>query len=325
LTNETLFSLTELPRRLGIIGAGPIGAEMAQTFARLGSEVFLFDRSGNLLPRDDPEAGSILKEVFYQEGIRLHLRFQEMQIRQSEQDTIVVRGNSDGQAQEIEVDQLLVAVGRAPNVEGLNLEAVGVRYDQNGIQVNNALQTTNSRIFAAGDVCSKFKFTHAADFQARIVIQNALFALGPLGKKSTRNLLIPWATYTSPEVAQVGITAEQAQQQGIAIDTYIQKMSQVDRAILDDQTCGFVKVHTKKGSDQILGATIVAEHAGDLISELTLAMQTSVGLSRMASIIHPYPTQADAIRKLGDQFNRTRLTPLNRWILNTLKRINVGK
>jgi pyruvate/2-oxoglutarate dehydrogenase complex dihydrolipoamide dehydrogenase (E3) component len=214
------------------------------------------------------------------------------------------------------VDQLLVATGRAPNVEGMGLEAVGVEYDsKTGIIVNDKLKTTNRRIYAAGDCCSKYKFTHAADFMARIVIGNALF----FGRARLSALTIPWCTYTSPELAHVGLTAEEAKRQGIAIDTYIQPFAQVDRAVLEGETEGFIKVHTKKGKDKILGATIVATNAGDLMGELSVAMTNGLGLKKIAKAIHPYPTQAEAIRKLGDHYNRTRLTPfvkalLQKWL-----------
>lgn len=211
------------------------------------------------------------------------------------------------------VDQLLVAVGRAPNVEGLNLDRVGVDFDtRSGIQVNDRLQTTNPRIYAAGDVCSRFKFTHAADFMARTVIQNALF----MGRAKASKLLIPWCTYTSPEIAHVGIYEHEAEKRGIAIDTYNQEFADVDRAILEGEANGFVKIHTLRGKDRILGATIVAQNAGDMISELTLAMKARVGLGSVASTIHPYPTQAEAIRKVGDQYNRTKLTPRVKSLFN---------
>jgi pyruvate/2-oxoglutarate dehydrogenase complex dihydrolipoamide dehydrogenase (E3) component len=226
---------------------------------------------------------------------------------------------------EVIVDQLLVAVGRAPNTDALNLGAVGVKHDDSGIEVNEFMQTSNPKIFAAGDICSRYKFTHAADFQARAVIQNALFALGPFGRKKASDLIIPWATYTTPEVAHVGLTAEAAASSGQPIDTYIQELAEVDRAILEGQDEGFVKIHTKKGTDKIVGATIVAENAGDLISEITLAMSAGIGLGKIASTIHPYPTQAEAIRKLGDQFNRTKVTPFSKRVLDLLRRLNVGE
>ena len=223
------------------------------------------------------------------------------------------------------VDQLLVAVGRAPNTKGLNLESVNVKYDESGVEVDDYLKTTNPRIFAAGDICSQYKFTHAADFQARIVIQNALFAVGPLGRKKSSQLLIPWATYTSPEVSHVGIYPEEAAEKGLEIETFTQSLEHNDRAILEGVNEGFIRVHVKKGSDKIVGATIVAENAGDLISELTLAMNNRLGLSKIGSSIHPYPTQAESIRKLGDQFNKTKLTPITEKILGLLMKLNVGK
>ena len=324
LTNENLFSLTELPERFGIVGSGPIGSEMAQTFARFGSEVYLFELNDRVLPREDPDASKILIEQFKRDGIHVMLNSKDMQIHPADDARIRVSVTCDAKREEILVDKLLVAVGRAPNTENLNLEAVNVKHDRHGVDVNDNLQTTNPRIYAAGDICSKYKFTHSADFQARIVIQNALFALGPFGRKKASKLIIPWSTYTSPEVAHVGMNENDARNAGVEIDTYIQHLSDVDRAILEGQDEGFVKVHTKKGTDRIVGATIVAENAGDMISEITLAMNTGLGLSKIGSTIHPYPTQAEAIRKLGDQFNRTKLTPKSKRLLGFLRRLNVG-
>ncbi|MDA7979590.1 MAG: mercuric reductase [Pirellulales bacterium] len=325
LTNESLFSLTELPKRFGIIGSGPIGSEMAQTFARLGSKVFLFERAGQILPREDADAAQIVQEQFRRDGVNVMLDSEDMRIAAQSGGAIRVSVMRNGKSHDVDVDKLLVAVGRAPNTDGLNLEAVGVDYSPQGVTVNDRLQTTNPRIFAAGDICSQYKFTHAADFQARIVIQNALFALGPFGKKRASSLNVPWATYTSPEIAHVGMYANDAQEAALEIDTFIQHFSDVDRAILDGQDEGFVKVHVRKGTDRIVGATIVAENAGDMISELTIAMDHGIGLSKIGASIHPYPTQAEAIRKLGDQFNRTKLTPMSKRLLNFLRKINVGR
>ncbi len=183
-----------------------------------------------------------------------------------------------------------------------------------GVQVNDRLQTTNPAIYAAGDICSPYKFTHAADFMARIVIQNALFR----GRAKASALTIPWSTYTSPEIAHVGVTPQLAEQQGLAIQTFTQEFSEVDRAILEGETAGFVRVHVKRGTDQVLGATIVASNAGDIISEISLAMTQGLGLKKIAAAIHPYPTQAEGIRKVGDQFNRTRLTPLVKWLFRKI-------
>ena len=307
LTNETVFSLTELPRRLGIIGAGVIGCELGQTFARMGSDVVMVSSKGGVLPKEDPDASEIIRKALVADGVKLLPGGREMSVSRAGQQ--IRLQFPDG---EEVVDQLLVSVGRAPNVEGLNLEAVGVEYDTTeGVIVNDRLQTTNRRIFACGDICSSVKFTHAADFMARRVLQNALF----FGRAMFSDLVIPWCTYTSPEVAHVGLTAWQAEAQGVAIDTYTQPFADVDRAILEGDTEGFARVHTNKGSDSIVGATIVARNAGDMIGEVTLAMRNDIGLGRIADTIHPYPTQGEAVRKVGDLYNRTRLTPSRKKLL----------
>lgn len=324
LTNENLFSLTELPPRLGIVGSGPIGSEMAQAFARLGSDVFLFERGSRIMTREDADAANIVQQQFVKDGVNLLLDSNDMKIAPSDDKKIIVTVTQNGTPRETVVDQLLIAVGRAPNIESLNLQTVGVKFDKNGVQVDDYLRTSNPKIFAAGDVCSKLKFTHAADFQARIVIQNSLFAIGPLGKKKSSDLVIPWATYTSPEIAHVGMYPANAKDAGIEIDTYVQPFEHVDRAILEGVPEGFVQVHTRKGSDKIVGATIVAENAGDMISEICVAMTNNLGLAKIGSTIHPYPTQAEAIRKLGDQFNKTKLTSFSKSVLSWLMRFNVG-
>lgn len=303
LTNETLFSLTELPRRLGVIGAGPIGCEMAQAFAQLGSEVFLVEAGHGILPREDRDAAAIVQQAMLRDGVKLLCCGKKLEIKHGGALRLVVEAH--GTAYDEPINKLLVAAGRAPNVEHLNLEAVGVEYDKKGVKVDERMQTTNPRIYAAGDICSPLQFTHAADFMARIVIQNALF----MGRKKSTSLVMPWCTYTSPEIAHVGLYESEAREKGIEVDTFIQELREVDRAILDGEDEGFVKVHVKKGTDTIVGATIVARHAGDLICDITLAMTHGLGLKKIGSTIHPYPTQAEAIRKLGDQFSRTRLTP----------------
>lgn len=305
LTNETLFSLTELPRRLGIVGAGPIGCEMAQSFARFGSEVYLVEAEHGILPREDRDAAELVLASLQRDGVKLLCCGKDLRLARAGGGGVRLQVTSHERGYDQEVDQLLVAVGRAPNVEGLGLETVGVAFDRKGVQVNDRLQTTNPRIFACGDICSPYQFTHAADFMARIVIQNTLF----LGRARASALTIPWATYTAPEIAHVGLYEREAAARGIAVDTFTQELGKVDRAILDGATEGFVRVHVRKGTDEIVGATIVAEHAGDMISELTLAMKGGLGLGTVGAAIHPYPTQAEAIRKTGDLYNRTRLTP----------------
>ena len=311
LTNETLFTLTELPRRFGVIGAGPIGCEMAQSFARLGAEVFLVEATHGILPREDRDAAEIVQSAMTSDGVRLLCCGKNLQIKNDGGIRLTV--DSHDRNYDERVDQLLVAVGRKPNVEGLNLKAVGVESNAKGVVVNDRLQTTNPRIYAAGDVCSPYQFTHAADFMARIVIQNALF----MGRAKASRLTIPWCTYTSPELAHVGLSEQDAKQQNIEVDKFIQDFRGVDRPLLDGETHGLAKVLVKKGTDRIVGATIVAEHAGDLIAEITLAMTHGLGLKKIGSTIHCYPTQVEAIRKLGDQFNRTRLTPRVKSLFET--------
>ncbi len=311
LTNETVFSLTERPGRLAVIGAGPIGCELTQAFARLGSQVWLIEEAHGVLPREDRDAAALVQAAMMRDGVQLLCCGRQTQVSKVP-GALQLTLESHGGGKTVLVDQLLVAVGRAPNLEGLGLDAVGVKYDERrGVEVNDRLQTTNRRIFAAGDICSPYKFTHAADFMARIVIQNALF----FGRARVSRLVIPWCTYTSPELAHVGISAAQAAERGQRIDTYTVPLDGVDRAILDGGTGGFVKIHTTPGSDRILGATIVAPHAGELISEVTLAMTRGLGLKHIAATIHPYPTLADAIRKAGDLCNRTRLTPFRKRLL----------
>lgn len=306
VTNETIFSLTELPRRLAVVGGGPIGAEMAQTFARFGSDVTLFEAGPRILSRDDPDAAAIVQNSLARDGVDLKLNASISGFSKTGTETTVSYAVGDVTA-ELRVDCVLISTGRAPNVEGLNLEGIGVDFDpREGVHVNEKLQTARKHIYAAGDICFRYKFTHTADFLARIVLRNALF---PLGRSRTSGLVIPWCTYTDPELAHVGLSETAARERGIPVDTFVQPMDGVDRAILDGEIRGFVKIFLKKGTDKIMGATIVAPHAGDLISQITQAIVSGTRLGQIADVIHPYPTQADAIRKLGDQYNRTRLTP----------------
>jgi pyruvate/2-oxoglutarate dehydrogenase complex dihydrolipoamide dehydrogenase (E3) component len=313
-TNETLFWLTELPRRLVVIGAGPIGCEMAQSFCRFGSSVTLIEASDHILVREDADAAAIVQQEMLRDGVGLvvNATVKQVETRGGEK---VVQYEVGGTPHEVACDEILVGVGRAPNLDDLGLEAAQVQYERAGIMVNDHLRTTNRRIYAAGDIASRYKFTHTADALARIVLQNALFA----GRKKASALHVPWCTYTSPEIAHVGLYEEDAVARGYEVRTITIEMADVDRAILDGEDEGFVRVHLKKGSDQILGATIVAARAGDMISEITVAMIGCVGLGTIASAIHPYPTQAEAIRKAGDAYNRTRLTPFvktlfERWL-----------
>ncbi|MBI1356710.1 MAG: FAD-containing oxidoreductase [Acidobacteria bacterium] len=315
LTNETVFTLTELPRRLAVIGGGPIGVELSQAFARLGSQVTLLEASDHILSREDPDAAAIVQAALVRDGVAIRTGSKVRAVRLEGAERLLEIEGAGGEP--IRVDQILVGVGRAPNVEGMGLEAAGVAFDpRSGVQVNDRLQTTNPHIYAAGDVCFPFKFTHLADAMARIVIGNALF----FGRGKTSALTIPWCTYTDPEIAHVGLYPEEAEKRGIAINTFHIEMREVDRAVLEEDTEGFLKVHVRKGKDQIVGATLVSRHAGETISQLTQAMTAGVGLGSIAKTIHAYPTQSEVVKKAADAYNRTRLTPTVKRLMETILR-----
>ncbi len=304
LTNETIFNLTTLPRRLTILGAGPIGVELGQAFARFGSEIHLVGAAPTVLPRDDPQAGALIAAALQRDGVQLHLGSPVVRVEVSGNERILHRQ----QGAPVQADVLLVAAGRQANVEGLGLEAARVDHGPEGVHVDDRLRTSNPRIYAAGDVCSRYQFTHTADAQARLVLQNALF----WGRGRVSDLVVPWCTYTDPEVAHVGLTEREAAEKGSRIDTLTQDLARVDRAVLDGESEGFVKIHLRQGTDRIVGATLVASHAGEILATLALAMKTGQGLKTLARTIFPYPTQAEALRKVADAWNRTRLTPFVR-------------
>jgi pyruvate/2-oxoglutarate dehydrogenase complex dihydrolipoamide dehydrogenase (E3) component len=281
LTNENVFWLTELPKRIVVLGAGPIGCELGQAFRRLGAQVTMV--SLGFLPKEEAETAALVQSSLIRDGVRVDVGadIREVQSRGSEK---IVTYEIAGARREVVADQILLGAGRAPNVEGLNLEAVGVEYGKTGVKVDDNLRTTNPLIF---------------------VIRNALF----FGRDKVSALNIPWCTYTSPEVAHVGLNARDAQQAGIEVDIYKVSLEDVDRAVLEDETDGFAKAVVRKGTDKLVGMTIVAAHAGEMIGEAVLAMNQGIGLGKFATTIHPYPTQAEALRKLGDTYNRTRLTP----------------
>ncbi|MCO4772503.1 MAG: mercuric reductase [Deltaproteobacteria bacterium] len=304
LTNESVFSLTDLPPRLGVIGAGPIGCELAQSFARFGAEVHLVELDHRVLPHEDPEASALVHASLSRDGVQLHVAHELTRVQNSGDHPVLhLSGDED---QEVEVDAILLAIGRAANTEHLGLDAAGVKVHPKGIEVDDHLRTSNPRVFAAGDVAQPFHFTHAADHTARIVIRNALFG----GRQRLSALNMPRATYTAPEVAHVGWTVADLEGRGIEYRTFTQDFASVDRCILDGETEGFARVHIAANSDRIFGATVVGKNAGNLISEVSVAMAGGMGLGSLASVIHPYPTQAEVFPKLGSQFMRTRLTPM---------------
>jgi pyruvate/2-oxoglutarate dehydrogenase complex dihydrolipoamide dehydrogenase (E3) component len=302
LTNETVFDLTELPKRFLVLGAGPIGCELAQAFARFGSEVTILEMAHVPIPREEPEASRVLLESLEEDGINF-LGGAKVVAVADRDGKPVVSYEIDGQQNDMAGDALLVAVGRAPNVD-LGLEAAGVAYGRRGVEVNDKLQTTNRRIYAVGDVVGPFQFTHVADAHARLAVRNALF----FGRGKASDLVIPAATYTSPEVARVGPTVAELQSSGIPFETVTVPFHDVDRARLDAEEAGFVQMHIKDGKDEILGATIVAPHAGDLISQVTQAMKLGIGLEKLGDVIFPYPTTAEALRKTADKYRRRKLT-----------------
>jgi pyruvate/2-oxoglutarate dehydrogenase complex dihydrolipoamide dehydrogenase (E3) component len=304
LTNETVFALTALPKRLLVIGAGPIGCELAQAFRRFGSEVSIIGLEAQLLPREDADAAAVLAAQFERESIGLALGAKILRVEQQEETKVVVF-ERNGSQQKLEGDAILVAIGRTPNLDGLGLEAAGVEFDRDGVTVDDRLRTSNRRIYAAGDICSPYKFTHAADAMARMVVQNALF----WGRKRASSLVIPWTTYTDPEIAHVGLYEKEARERGLEVQTFTVPFAELDRAVLDGETEGFARLHVEAGSGRILGATVVARHAGEMIGEVVLAITEKAKVGALSRTIHPYPTQAEAWKRLGDAYQRTRLTP----------------
>jgi pyruvate/2-oxoglutarate dehydrogenase complex dihydrolipoamide dehydrogenase (E3) component/uncharacterized membrane protein YdjX (TVP38/TMEM64 family) len=304
LTNETVFTLTELPRRIAVIGAGPVGCELAQTFARFGSKVTLLTDGAEILPKEDADAAAIVRKQMEQDGVRIMTKTKINHAKKNNHEKTLATSVGEA-AIDINCDAILVAAGRTANLEGLDLDAAGIGYSSRGVEVDDRLRTTNPRVYAAGDVCSRYKFTHTADAMARLVIANALF----FARRKISALTIPWCTYTDPEIAHVGYYEKAALEAGFAVATLTESMKDVDRAILDGEEEGLARVHYDQKSGKILGGTIVARHAGEMIGELTLAMVATQKVGVLSSTIHPYPTQVEVLHKIGDAYLRTKLTP----------------
>ncbi|WP_426690644.1 mercuric reductase [Rhodanobacter ginsengiterrae] len=315
LTNTTIFELEELPARLLVIGGGPLGCELAQAFQRLGAKVTIVQNRPLFLEHEERDAAQTLSDAFARDGLEVRLNTTASEVR-VDGDEKVVDLVSDDYHSTIRVDAILTGVGRRPNVQGLALEKAGVAYDETtGIQVDDQLRTANPRIYAAGDVCLEARYTDTAEESARIVVRNALLG----GREQLSKLVIPWCTYTDPEIAHVGLYVREANAQGVPVKTFTVPMHQVDRAITDSEQGGFVKIHVRDGTDRILGATIVARDAGDMISQVTLAMVAGVGMRTLAKVIHAYPTKTSAIRLAAQAYNQTRvsarvLARLKRWL-----------
>jgi pyruvate/2-oxoglutarate dehydrogenase complex dihydrolipoamide dehydrogenase (E3) component len=313
-TNETVFDeLRARPARMIVVGGGPIGCELGQAFQRLGVAVTILEVLPRLLLKEDEEAASLVRKRLEADGVRV---ITGARLRRVERRGALSHVELEGAAA-LEAEALLVAAGRRPNVEDLGLEAAGVAFDAKGVKVNAYLQTSQPHIYAAGDITGGPQFTHLADLQARTVVRNVLI---PWIKAKADATVLPWCTYTSPEIARVGLGQAEAAEQGVPHEVWVQPMREVDRAVLESEEEGFAKVLTAAGSDRILGATVVAERAGDLVHELALAMKAGVGLKALSATTHAYPTFAEVARKAADRYQKSRLTPRARQLFSWLYR-----
>ncbi len=309
ITNEELFGLRELPERLAVLGGGPIGLEMAQALARLGSRVTVVEALPQLLPQEDPAIADALRECLLAEGLTIHTSTRAERVSR-QGDTRIVECSGGLQ---LEADQILVAVGRRPSIDSLGLEAAGVAYDASGIQVDRRMRTSQKHIYACGDVSGPYRFTHMAEYQAGIVISNAVFRF----PKKTDYRVVPWVTYTDPELARVGLTEQQARDSGIEPTVLCFPFKDIDRALAGVEAQGMSKFVTHKG--RLLGASILGPHAGELIHEVVLAMQAGVKIGQLSAAIHAYPTLAQIHRRTVNTLYGKRLFSagtrrLVRWI-----------
>jgi pyruvate/2-oxoglutarate dehydrogenase complex dihydrolipoamide dehydrogenase (E3) component len=292
VTSETIFALTQLPEHLAVVGGGPLGCELAQAFCRLGSRVTIIQDEPRFLPKEERDAAQILARAMARDGVSILLNTRVVRAR-GDSSRVTLETESYKTTGTIAADRVLVSVGRVPNVEGLDLEAAEIACDRaNGVAVDDFLRTSNVNVFAAGDVCMTHKYTHVAEGTARIAVQNGLRR--PYLRHSA--MTIPWCTFCAPEIAHVGLQVWEARKQSIPVKTYTVMMQDVDRAITDRQDTGFVKLHTAEGDDRILGATIVASRASEMINEVCVAMHGGIGLRSLAQVIHTYPAQSQAIR-----------------------------
>jgi len=316
-TNETIFDkLEKLPKRLLVLGGGPIGCELAQTFARFGSRVTIVQHGPRLISKEDNDVSAFARKVLEKESVRVFTDAELTRVDSRGEGFSAAIRRGEGTNDE-EFDTLLIAAGRAPNLESLNLAAAGIETGKHGVEVNDYLQTSEPHIYAAGDVTGRYLFTHMADYQARIVVRNILMPFQLLRQKADYSA-VPWCTFLDPEIAHVGLGEDEAKKRGIAYDLFEQPMANVDRAVVESATAGRAKVLVRRGTDKILGATIIAEHAGDLLQPLVLAMRCGLGLGKIASTIHPYPTFAEVGRKTADAYQKTRLTPFAKKLFRAL-------
>jgi pyruvate/2-oxoglutarate dehydrogenase complex dihydrolipoamide dehydrogenase (E3) component len=300
LTSDDVWSLSELPHRLLVMGAGPIGCELAQSFGRLGSEVSLIDMAERILPRDDADAAAVVTETLRDEGVDVRVGCRAERFDATRR---VLTVDEDGVKSELAFDRVLVAVGRRAHTESLGLGRIGVALNRDGtIVVDDYLRSSVPNIFACGDVVGPYQFTHMASHQAWYAAVNALF--GRIRKFKVNYSIVPWATYTDPEVARVGLTDAEAEARGIDVEVTRHELGHIDRAIADGETRGFIKVLTRRGSDRVVGVTIVAPQAGELISEYVLAMTHGIGLRKLMGTIHVYPTSAEINKFAASDWRR---------------------
>jgi pyruvate/2-oxoglutarate dehydrogenase complex dihydrolipoamide dehydrogenase (E3) component len=322
-TNETIFDeLKQKPESMIVLGGGPIGCELGQALSRLGVKITIVEYVPQILGPEDIDVGRFMQTQFEAEGITVQHCTEAARVSMRD-GLVTLEGNykppgaTKGSPVRFTADALLLAVGRCPMMKALNLEAAGVKYTANGVEVNDYLQTSQRHIYAAGDIANRLKFTHTADFTARIVVRNILMPFQFLRQKVDWSV-VPWCTYTDPEVAHVGLGEKEAKQKNVEHDLFVVSLGDVDRAVVESEDAGFAKILTGKGSDKILGATMVGPHAGDLLHEFVLAMKADIGLGTIASTIHAYPTFAELARKAGDKYNKTRLTPRAKRIFTWL-------
>jgi len=305
LTSDTVWELEALPKRLLVVGGGPIGCELAQAFSNLGAEVIQVDMATRIMPREDEEVSAAVMEQFTRQGIRL-LTEHKLQRFVMEGGKKIMEAEHDGETVRVEFDEVLMAIGRKPNVEGFGLEDLDMPLNDNGtININTAMQTSYPNIFACGDVAGPYQFTHMASFQAFFAAINSV--LGGLWRLRANYRVVPWATFTDPEVARVGMSEEEAKQQGVAYEVTRYDLDHLDRALADGEAHGFIKVLTVPGKDEILGATIVGYHAGELIGEFVFAMTHNMGLKKIAAVTHIYPTLLEANKFSANAWRSARL------------------
>jgi len=323
LTNGNIFNMTEQPKTMIVVGAGPIGMELAQSFQRFGTQVTVLERGPHFLPREDPDASELVRQSLIRDGIDMRQNVNITKATASEEGGLLaapfkkytITATVDGKEEVFHADAVLNGTGRVPNVHNLGLEAAGVEYDSRvGVTVDDLYRTANPNVYATGDVVSAYKFTHTADWSARIAIRNMF--LGDSNREE--NLVIPWCTYVDPEVAHVGMYERDLKAHNIEYETYLRPIEHVDRFICEGVKDGFVKIHVKAGSDTIVGATIVAPNAGDMISEITTCIQYNIGAGQLAGVQHPYPTRQEAVRQCAAQYNKNFKTPVNKRALEIL-------